>query len=97
MAKNYVEVKGQRYKLWGAAMEAFRAQLDITGYGDPVDGEPAWRTEARTRAVARRRRFLVAMPPRVRWWLIQAALQLAQEAALVQEVGVKAIEQEGDQ
>jgi hypothetical protein len=80
MALGYVQVGRTRYKHVGAITEAFRHQVDVTGYrAQPDEADVvAW-------AESRRDEFLRAMPPRDRWWLIQACLELAQEAALVQE------------
>lgn len=85
MAAKYVTYRGRKYNLFGALTETFRHQIDLTNYGSPIDGEADWLPEARLEAAARRDAWLRAMPPRLRWWLIEACLDLAKEAAAVQE------------
>lgn len=82
MASNRVVVDGRPYKLSGAILEAFRYQVDATNWAE-VDAE-AGDTDAQ-RVIDKRDAFLKAMPPRARWMLIHACLQLAAHTALVQE------------
>ncbi len=82
MASQTVKVNGHPYHLVGAMTEAFRFQVDVTGWAEAKaeegDTTAQW-------VIEQRDAFLKAMPPRARWHLIQACLQLASEAALVQE------------
>lgn len=78
MASDTVKVNGIRYKLTGAITEAFRYQLDGTGWAEGGDDTAKW-------VIERRDAFLEAMPPRARWLLIHACLELAAHAANVQE------------
>lgn len=82
MASNSVSVNGVRYKLTGAMAEAFRYQVDATGWAEERAEEG---DETAKWVIARRDAFLKAMPPRVRWLLIQSCLELAAQAAAVQE------------
>ena len=82
MASETVTVNGIRYKLTGSITEAFRYQVDATGWAE-IEAEKG---DATAQWVLQRRDdFLKAMPPRARWLLIQSCLQLAAQAALVQE------------
>ena len=82
MASDTVQVNGYRYKLTGAMTEAFRYQIDATGWAEKGAREG---DETAEWVIARRDAFLEAMPPRVRWQLIHTCLELAAHAAAVQE------------
>ena len=83
MTAKYVQVGPHRYKVSGAITEAFRYQLDATGWADAAAAEDDDKTAKWV--IERRDEFLEAMPPRARWLLIQTCLELASNAAAVQE------------
>ncbi len=82
MASGRVVVDGHNYSLRGGILQAFGYQLDAT---DWADAEMENDNETAEYVTRKRDAFLAALPPRGRWLLIHACLQMAAHAALVQE------------